>query len=64
MPVSESRLKATSKWQKKAYFSFHLRFKKEDEEEIRQYGGDNLNGFIVAAVKEKIERIKAENSQG
>jgi len=59
MPVSKAQLKAVAKYQKKTYFSFHLRFKKEDEEEIRQYAGDNLNGFIVAAVKEKIERIKA-----
>jgi hypothetical protein len=57
--ATESRLRANAKWQKKAYFSTYLRFKKEDEEEIRQYAGDNLNGFIVAAVKEKIERIKA-----
>ncbi len=56
--ASEARLKANAKWQKKAYFSTHVRFHKEDEEEIRAYAGDNLNGFIVDAVKEKIERMK------
>ena len=59
MAITPAQLRATAKWQKKAYFSFHLRFRKEDEEEIRYYAGDNLNGFIVDAVKEKIERLKS-----
>ena len=44
------------KWEKENYFRTMVRFKKEDEERIRQAAGDSLNGFIVSAVLEKIEK--------
>lgn len=55
---TKAHIKATTKYEKKAYFKTLVRFKKEDEDEIRQYAGDSLNGFIVEAVKEKIENMK------
>ena len=56
--ASPARIKANQKWQKKAYFSTLVRFKADQEEEIRKYAADNLNGFIVEAVEEKIAKIK------
>ena len=58
MAVSKAQMKAVAKYQKKAYFHPHVRFKAEDEAEIRKYAGDSLNGFIVEAVQEKIARMK------
>ena len=60
---TKAHIKATAKYEKKAYFKTLVRFKKEDEGEIRQYAGESLNGFIVAAVKEKIARIKDQEGK-
>ena len=49
-------MRATAKYEKTAYFKALVRFKKEDEPAIRAAAGDSLNGFIVQAVREKIER--------
>lgn len=56
--TSAARIRANDKWNKKAYFSFLVRFKKDDESIIRSAAGDSLNAFIVSAVMEKIERDK------
>lgn len=58
MPVSAAQKKATLKWESKAYFKTLVRFKADREAEIRKYANDNLNGFIVEAVEEKIARMK------
>lgn len=58
MPVSKSKMEANHRYDEKAYFRITTRFKKDFEPELRKYCGDSLNGFIVAAVTEKIERIK------
>ena len=54
--ASAAHMRATHKWEKENYFRTMVRFKKEDEERIRQAAGDSLNGFIVSAVLEKIEK--------
>lgn len=56
--ATPARIKANQKWQKKAYFQTLVRFKADQESEIRKYAKDNLNGFIVEAVEEKIARMK------
>ena len=48
--------RAVAKWEKENYFKTLVRFKKSDEERIRVAAGDSLNGFIVSAVMEKIEK--------
>lgn len=58
--ISKAQLKATAKYQSKAYFSTLVRFPKDKENIIRAAAGDSLNGFIVAAVLEKIERTIKE----
>lgn len=58
MGASKAQQMAIDKWQKKAYFKVLVRFKAENESEIRKYAGDSLNGFIVEAVEEKIARMK------
>ncbi len=44
-------------------FTTLVRFKKSDEERIRVAACDSLNGFIVSAVLEKVEKggMKHEN---
>ena len=53
-----AQMRATAKYEKKAYFSTHVRFPAALENDIRAAAGDSLNGFIVQAVKEKMEREK------
>lgn len=54
--VSAAQKKATYNYEKKAYFKTLVRFPAADENRIRAAAGDSLNGFIVAAVREKIAR--------
>lgn len=58
MTASKARIRATSKYEKKAYFKTLVRFKVEDEKRIREAAGDSLNGFIVAAVMEKVQETE------
>lgn len=53
---SVAKIAANNRYDKKAYFRTLVRFRKEDENRIRAAAGDSLNGFIVSAVLEKIER--------
>lgn len=50
MPTTKAHIKATSKYEKDAYFKTLVRFKKSDEEKIREAANGNLNGFIVDCV--------------
>lgn len=50
MAVTKSHIKATSKYEREAYFKTLVRFKKDDEEKIRKSANGNLNGFIVECV--------------
>lgn len=54
--VSEAQKRATYKFEKSAYFKTLVRFPADKEMEIRAAAGDSLNGFIVSAVLEKVER--------
>lgn len=56
--ASAARLRANAKWEKKSYFKTLVRFPMDKENEIRAAAGDSLNGFIVSAVYEKMEREK------
>lgn len=50
MPTTKAHIKATAKYEKDAYFKTLVRFKKSDEEKIREAANGNLNGFIVDCV--------------
>lgn len=56
--VTEAQKRATANFEKKTYFKTLVRFPISEETRIRQAAGDSLNGFIVSAVMEKIEREK------
>ena len=56
--MAVSKAQAIKKYDNKAYFKSLVRFKKEDEERIRAAAGDSLNGFIVAAVMEKVQETE------
>ena len=58
MATSKAQIRATSKYEKKAYFKTLVRFRTEDEERIRAAAGDSLNGFIVAAVMKKVQETE------
>lgn len=61
--VSKAQIKATTKYEKKAYFKVLVRFPIDKEKEIRQFSGNSLNGYIVQAVLEKMERDKQAQSE-
>ena len=54
MATSKAHIRATAKYEKNNYFKTLVRFKKEDEERIRNAAGDSLNGFIVKCVLDKL----------
>lgn len=54
--ASAAQLRATAKYEKKKYFKTLVRFPAENEDAIRSAAGDSLNGFIVSAVLEKMQR--------
>ena len=54
--TTAAHMRATAKYEKNNYFKALVRFQKEDEERIRKAAGDSLNGFIVRAVLEAVER--------
>lgn len=56
MTTTKAKIRATSKYEKKAYFKTLVRFKAEDEKRIREAAGKSLNGFIVEAVLGKLEK--------
>lgn len=58
MTATKAKIRATSKYEKKAYFKTLVRFKVEDEKRIREAAGESLNGFIVSAVMEKLQKIE------
>ena len=60
--ASAAQIRAIEKYQKANYFKTLVRFPINKEPEIRAAAGDSLNGFIVAAVLEKIERDAGRNS--
>jgi hypothetical protein len=67
MPVSKAHIKATTKYESKAYDKILIRIRKENDpsglsrESIQQAAdkdGKSLNGYILQAVKEKMNQKK------
>ncbi len=59
MPVSNAQKKSAKKYQDKNNKRFGIIMKKPEGETLEKYLKDNkytVNGFIVQAIKEKIER--------
>lgn len=54
--ASPARVRANTKYNRKAYFQHLVRFPKNEESAIRAAAGDSLNAFIVSAVREKMAR--------
>lgn len=64
MSATKAHIKATTKYEKKAYFKTLVRFKKSDEEKIREAAAGNLNGFIVDCVLKAINDADGNNLIG
>lgn len=60
---TEAKAQANTRWENKQFRTL-VRFPAELETEIRAAAGDSLNGFIVQAVREKLERMTGDRSQG
>ena len=64
MATSKAHIRATAKYEKNKYFKTLVRFKKEDEERIRNAAGDSLNGFIVQCVLDKLNGEESTEAAG
>ena len=61
MPVSEARKRASRKYNEKAYDRLEIKVLKGKKELIKDYAlavGESLNGYVVQAINERIERDK------
>lgn len=61
--TTAAQIKATEKYQKKAYFKTLVRFPIEKENDIRTAAGESLNGFIVKTILDKISCNDLSNDQ-
>lgn len=60
MAVSKAQMKATKKWEDKAYFKALVRFPASEEKRIRaaaERAGKSLNAFICDAVLEAVKKV-------
>lgn len=63
---SEAQNKANQKYQRKAYDQTLLRFRKDgdltlsDVQQIAEQHGESVQGFILQAIRERIDRMKTE----
>lgn len=64
MPTTKAHIKATSRYEKDAYFKTLVRFMKSDEEKIRKASNGNLNGFIVDCVLNAINNGSSAKDPG
>lgn len=53
--VSQAQMRATAEYEKKNYDKVLIRFPKGMKEKILNTGS-TINGFVITAVKEKLER--------
>ena len=63
MPVSKAQVKATTKYMKNNYDSLRIITKKGEREYIKAHAaemGESLNGFVNRAIRETLERDKAQ----
>lgn len=66
MTATKAHMKATKKYEDKAYFKTLVRFQKEAEDRIRAAAnetGNSLNGYIVGLVMEDVERMEKEKKK-
>jgi len=64
MPASEAQLRANAKYKKENYEYFTVTARKGTRQSIKEFAaarGESLNGFIVKAIEEKMEREKGED---
>ena len=64
MPASKAQQKAVAKYELNNYDKFLVRVSKGRKEKLQDYAaavGQSLNGYVVQAVDERIER---DNSKG
>jgi len=57
---SDAKIKANNKYDKKTYTRFSFRVRKEEAEQLRAAAaaaGESVNGFIMDAVRLKIEQL-------
>lgn len=54
--ASAAHIRATSKWEKENYDKVLVRFPKGTKEKILDSGAKSVNGYIVQAVNEKLEK--------
>ncbi len=54
---SEAQKKAKAKYELKAYDKIPIRFPKGLKDDVLSLNPDSFNGFVVQAVKEKIENM-------
>lgn len=54
--ASPAHMKATAKWEKENYDKVLVRFPKGTKQKILDSGAKSVNGYIVEAVSEKLNR--------
>lgn len=58
---TEAKKRAVAKYNAKTYTEIKLRLRKEDAQALKEYlNGRSANGFINAAIAEKLEREKQQ----
>jgi predicted HicB family RNase H-like nuclease len=66
MPQSKAHLKATQKWEEKAYDKTLIRLKKGQLDAIKAHAvkqGESVNGFINRAINETMDREGANENE-
>jgi uncharacterized protein (DUF1778 family) len=64
MPISKAQQKAVAKYESKSYDKVLLRLQKGKREIVQaaaEGAGQSLNGFVVQAIDERVEREKGAN---
>lgn len=54
--ASAAHIKATTKWEKENYDKVLVRFPKGTKDKILNSGATSINGYIVEAVNEKLNK--------
>ena len=66
MPVSDAQKKAVTRYDAKAYDKFLVRVKKGEKAEIEEAAKTSpegsLNGYVVSAVKQRMDRDRSDNN--
>lgn len=62
MTVTEAQKRATAKYEKENYDKILVRLPKGTKEKIKA-SGDSLNGFIIAAIEEKLQGVDSTTGE-